>query len=239
MIALLGMIVGVVLAFLLGIVITRMITRPLFLGVEFATALSDGNLAAKLDVNQKDEIGDLAEAMRNMQEKLVGVVSDVKSAANNVASGSEQKLEAMAGAETGLALPALIHGVAGSTPHAGIGNCQCRTGVGGLMPRGCGGGNTTGADTGATSGHADHVQAVLGGSRAAGNCRSVEWSGVRDIGVEVGEVALQIRRHLHQFALGFSASGTQHAVIVGGQGDADEHTENRYHDENLNQGEPG
>ena len=90
LIALVGMAAGVILALLLGIVLTRGITAPLFKGVEFAGELSQGNLRAKLPVEQKDEIGQLAEALRNMQQKLVSVVGDVKGAAQNVASGSEQ-----------------------------------------------------------------------------------------------------------------------------------------------------
>ena len=89
-VALVGMAVGVVLALLLGIILTRGITAPLFKGVAFAGELSDGNLRADLPVNQKDEIGQLAEALRNMQGKLVSVVGDVKGAAQNVASGSEE-----------------------------------------------------------------------------------------------------------------------------------------------------
>ncbi|MFP4407208.1 MAG: methyl-accepting chemotaxis protein [Spirochaetaceae bacterium] len=90
LIALVGMAVGVILALLLGIVLTRGITAPLFKGVQFAGELSEGNLRAKLSVEQRDEIGQLAEALRNMQRKLVSVVGDVKGAAGNVASGSEQ-----------------------------------------------------------------------------------------------------------------------------------------------------
>lgn len=90
MIAIIGMIVGVVLALGLGILMTRSITKPLFAGVEFAAELSEGNLGARLEVRQKDEIGQLAEAMRQMQSKLVAVVNDVKTASANVASGSGQ-----------------------------------------------------------------------------------------------------------------------------------------------------
>lgn len=89
-VAIAGMIAGVVLAFGLGIVITRLITLPLFAGVRFATELSEGNLAARLLVDQRDEIGVLADAMRTMQEKLAEVVTHVKTASSNVASGSNE-----------------------------------------------------------------------------------------------------------------------------------------------------
>jgi methyl-accepting chemotaxis protein len=89
-IAIIGIILGVLLAFGLGVVLTRGITGPVYQGVTFAQQLADGDLTARLEVRQKDEIGVLAEAMRDMQEKLVGVVRDVQSASSNVASGSRE-----------------------------------------------------------------------------------------------------------------------------------------------------
>ncbi|THB65273.1 MAG: methyl-accepting chemotaxis protein [Spirochaetaceae bacterium] len=85
-----GMLIGVVLALLLGIVLTRGITKPVALGVEFAKALADGDMTATVDVNQKDEIGILADALRNMSTKLGNIVREVQMATQNVSSGSEQ-----------------------------------------------------------------------------------------------------------------------------------------------------
>ncbi len=85
-----GMIAGFLIALLLGIVLTRAITRPVFLGVAFAQELANGNLTAELAVDQKDEIGVLAGALQDMRDKLVSVVQDVKSASTNVSSGSAE-----------------------------------------------------------------------------------------------------------------------------------------------------
>ena len=90
LIAILGMIIGVVLALLLGIILTKAITKPIFQGVAFAKQLSEGDLTAKLDVNQKDEIGVLAGALLAMRDKLVEIVSNVTVSSNNVSSGSQQ-----------------------------------------------------------------------------------------------------------------------------------------------------
>ncbi|MFW5694886.1 MAG: methyl-accepting chemotaxis protein [Alkalispirochaeta sp.] len=89
-IAIAGIVLGVVLAMVLGLILTRGITAPVFKGVAFAQELSQGNLTAALDVDQKDEIGTLATALQDMRDKLVGVVRDVQNASNNVASGSEE-----------------------------------------------------------------------------------------------------------------------------------------------------
>ncbi|OIQ50866.1 Methyl-accepting chemotaxis protein III [Pseudodesulfovibrio hydrargyri] len=88
------MIVGLVAALLLGVVLavflTRAITGPVMQGVAFARKLAQGDLTQTVDVHQSDEIGILAEALRNMKDRLTGVVSDVQEATENVASGSEE-----------------------------------------------------------------------------------------------------------------------------------------------------
>ena len=87
-VAIVGMALGVVLALVLGIVLTRAITRPVSLGVAFAQRLAQGDMTGTLDVHQKDEIGVLADAMREMSTRLTEVVRNVQTAAQNVSSGS-------------------------------------------------------------------------------------------------------------------------------------------------------
>ncbi|TVR30795.1 MAG: methyl-accepting chemotaxis protein [Spirochaetaceae bacterium] len=89
-VAIIGMIIGVLLALVLGVILTRAITRPVALGVAFAQRLADGDMTGTLEVNQRDEIGVLADAMRRMSDKLTDVVQSVQAAAQNVASGSGQ-----------------------------------------------------------------------------------------------------------------------------------------------------
>jgi methyl-accepting chemotaxis protein len=83
-------IVGALLAICLGIIISRIISVPLKKGVDFATAISEGDLTQQLVLDQKDEVGQLATAMNLMVEKLREIVGEVKSATDNVASGSQQ-----------------------------------------------------------------------------------------------------------------------------------------------------
>ncbi|MFP4509175.1 MAG: methyl-accepting chemotaxis protein [Spirochaetaceae bacterium] len=85
-----GITVALLLAVFIAIAITRSITGPLAKGVVFASELSKGNLTAKLSVEQKDEIGILAESLQGMRDKLISVVQDVKSASTNVSSGSAE-----------------------------------------------------------------------------------------------------------------------------------------------------
>ena len=80
------------------------IVRPIIKGVAFAQQIAAGDLGATVDVDQKDEIGQLAEALKGMVAKLREVVGNVqggaehvlemaenvKSSADNVSSTSEQ-----------------------------------------------------------------------------------------------------------------------------------------------------
>ncbi len=89
-VAISGVVIGVILAMALGIILTKAITGPVSQGVRFSEDLSEGDLDARLDVDQKDEIGVLGKAMQEMQAKLREIVGEVKSASENVASGSEE-----------------------------------------------------------------------------------------------------------------------------------------------------
>ena len=89
-IAIAGMVAGVVIAILLGVLLTRAITGPVGKGVAFAKAMAEGDFSTNLDIEQKDEIGALAEALNSMVDKLRDVVADVQNATDNVASGSEE-----------------------------------------------------------------------------------------------------------------------------------------------------
>ncbi|MBF0609540.1 MAG: HAMP domain-containing protein [Magnetococcales bacterium] len=88
------MIGGALLAILLGMVIaysiTQAIAKPLNQGVDFASRVAEGDLTVTLDLEQKDEVGQLADAMRNMVRNLRSVVAEVRTAANNVAAGSQE-----------------------------------------------------------------------------------------------------------------------------------------------------
>ncbi|NLY41718.1 MAG: HAMP domain-containing protein, partial [Desulfovibrionales bacterium] len=85
-----GLALALVLGIAVAIVLTRAITAPVHKGVAFAQKIAEGDLTAHVDVDQKDELGILATALRDMVAKLREIVSEVQSASDNVASGSEQ-----------------------------------------------------------------------------------------------------------------------------------------------------
>ncbi|MEE4196912.1 MAG: methyl-accepting chemotaxis protein [Bacteroidales bacterium] len=83
-------IIASIAAILLAIVIARGIINPIKKGVAFAKEVAAGNLKANVDVYQQDEIGELAESLRNMVDKLSNIVMNIISGADNIASASQQ-----------------------------------------------------------------------------------------------------------------------------------------------------
>jgi methyl-accepting chemotaxis protein len=88
-----GLAVGAVLSFAvlaLAFFTIRSITRPLNSAVQSANAMANGDLTQRVEVNSKDEIGQMMAAMKTMSEKISNVIHEIKSSADNIASASEQ-----------------------------------------------------------------------------------------------------------------------------------------------------
>ena len=83
---LVSILVGVALAW----IIARGIVGPLRKGMDFAQIVSTGDLTATVDLNQKDEVGQLAAALTAMADRLNKVVADVNAATDSVSAGSEE-----------------------------------------------------------------------------------------------------------------------------------------------------
>ncbi len=82
--------ISVVLGIICALFITRAIVIPLSKGIVLAQGLAEGDLTVTVDVNQRDELGMLADALRAMVSRLREVVGEVQGAAENVSSGSEE-----------------------------------------------------------------------------------------------------------------------------------------------------
>ncbi len=83
-----GLFVALLIGILLAIYLTNLITSPIRKGVDFAKAIAEGDLNAKIDVEQKDEVGQLLDALSNMVEKLKEIITNVISGADNIAAAS-------------------------------------------------------------------------------------------------------------------------------------------------------
>lgn len=85
-----GLIIALIIGILLAVYLTKLITDPIKIGVKAAKEISAGNLNVKIDIDQKDEIGDLAKALQNMIERLQEIVGSIITGADNIASASQQ-----------------------------------------------------------------------------------------------------------------------------------------------------
>jgi len=70
--------VAVMTALFFGLLLIRSITRPLALSIEVAEKIADGDLSSTIDVDSRDETGQLLQAMQTMQTVLTNVVADIE-----------------------------------------------------------------------------------------------------------------------------------------------------------------
>ena len=83
-----------VLALVLGAfwawLITRSITQPIARAVDLARRIREGDLTHRVEATGRDETAQLLAAMREMQDSLANVVSEVRGQADSVATASAQ-----------------------------------------------------------------------------------------------------------------------------------------------------
>jgi methyl-accepting chemotaxis protein len=81
---------GVILSILIGVTLTRGITKPLAQGVKYAEGIASGDLMQNLEIDQKDEVGQLAKALQQMVQQLREIIVSIISGADNIAAASAQ-----------------------------------------------------------------------------------------------------------------------------------------------------
>ncbi|KPX59419.1 methyl-accepting chemotaxis protein [Pseudomonas syringae] len=85
-----GGLVAAAAAITLGLVVTRMITRPLYQSVKSATQVAQGDLTQEITSNSEDETGQLLKALSSMQKDLKGTVQQIADASDQLASAAEE-----------------------------------------------------------------------------------------------------------------------------------------------------
>ncbi|MDP3876589.1 MAG: methyl-accepting chemotaxis protein [Methylobacter sp.] len=83
-------ILSIVLGVIIALFLASMITKPIILGVKFAESLSEGDLTARIDIDQKDEIGVLASALQTMRDQLSNVVQQVRTNSDALGNASQE-----------------------------------------------------------------------------------------------------------------------------------------------------
>ncbi len=85
-----GAAVAVVIGLLLALFVTRSIVLPLERSRALALAIAEGDLTQTTEETARDEPGQLLAALGTMQERLAGIVSEVRRGAESVASASAE-----------------------------------------------------------------------------------------------------------------------------------------------------
>jgi len=83
MIVMIGVLISVIVGVTAAVLITRAVTKPLGEIVDMANRIARGDLSDEIAIRREDEIGDLADAFRNMQR----AIEDQASVAQRIADG--------------------------------------------------------------------------------------------------------------------------------------------------------
>lgn len=83
-------IIAIILSILFAFIITKGIVNPIKKSVLFANEISKGNLTATIDINQKDEVGILVGALKDMAENLSNIVANIQSGTNQINVASQE-----------------------------------------------------------------------------------------------------------------------------------------------------
>jgi len=85
-----AVVVVLVLALLSAILIIRTITRSLDSAVHVAETVAKGDLSSKIEVTSKDELGRLMQALKGMNDNLIGIVNRIRESSESIATGSTE-----------------------------------------------------------------------------------------------------------------------------------------------------
>ncbi|WP_457574386.1 methyl-accepting chemotaxis protein [Desulfolithobacter sp.] len=87
---LVAILVGVAVAFIFSLVMARSISAMVQKTVDFAKTMASGDFSSRLDIDQEDEIGQLAKALNQMATQLQNMFSDIQRGAETLLIASEE-----------------------------------------------------------------------------------------------------------------------------------------------------
>jgi len=83
-------VIGLVVLYIVVFFIANRITKPILKAVDFAKQIANGNLDASIDINQNNEIGELALSLSDMSVKLQNIIKEIGSSTEIVTRASDQ-----------------------------------------------------------------------------------------------------------------------------------------------------
>jgi methyl-accepting chemotaxis protein len=81
---------AIILGLLISFVITKGITRPVIMSLDFTQNIAKGDFCHKLDIHQQDELGDLANALNKMIENVSVMLKEISTGIETVSSSSTE-----------------------------------------------------------------------------------------------------------------------------------------------------
>ena len=88
--AVLGTVIGFAVALILGILLSKSITRTIFKAISYTKGMAGGNLKDTIDTDRKDEIGTFVRTLNNMASSLRGMIRDMADGVNTLSSSSTE-----------------------------------------------------------------------------------------------------------------------------------------------------
>ncbi|MEO5348386.1 MAG: methyl-accepting chemotaxis protein [Magnetococcus sp. YQC-3] len=119
--------VAILLGLLISYLLTRMLVNALTQGVRFAQRIAEGDLTASIDLNQRDEVGQLVIALQEMVKKLREVIGHVSVAAEQIATGSSAISDSAQNLSQGTTEQAASLETTSAAMDAISGSCQLNT----------------------------------------------------------------------------------------------------------------
>ncbi|MFK5983996.1 MAG: methyl-accepting chemotaxis protein [Pseudomonadota bacterium] len=98
---LIGSALSIIIGIIIALYISNLIGKPLAKVVTHAENIAQGDLTGHLEIKQSDEIGVLADALSEMQNKLSEVVEEVQNSAGSISQSSSQLSESIQDLSTG------------------------------------------------------------------------------------------------------------------------------------------
>jgi methyl-accepting chemotaxis protein-1 (serine sensor receptor) len=89
-ISVISLLIGLAVAMVMAVLLMRSILSTLGVAVKVAHAIAGGKLGHKIAATRKDELGELLDALRTMDERLSGIVGEVRHGAGSVSSAAQQ-----------------------------------------------------------------------------------------------------------------------------------------------------
>ena len=85
-----GGLIAAFLAAIFSVWAVRSITKPMLEALKLARAVAEGDLSMKIEVKSTDEIGQLLQALKDMDNSLIGIVGSVRSSTESINTSSDE-----------------------------------------------------------------------------------------------------------------------------------------------------